>query len=534
MVSYGRALTTNSRDKLSRRAWLALAASAPAQAALARVRAAPAVITRDQVRPQLAQGIQIGDVLGDRAMIWSRSDRPARMFVEWSLDPHFRKRERVRGPDALADSDFTARLELAGLPPGEQIFVRVRFDSLLHGHARSEPVTGSFRSAPSGSRKLRFLWSGDTCGQGYGINQDMGGMRIYEAMRSRAPDFFIHSGDTIYADSPIEAEKAIEDGKVWRNIVTEEKSKVAETLAEFRGAYKYNLLDDNLRRFNAEVPQIWQWDDHEVLNNWSNAKSLLDNAAYREKSVPLLVARAARAFHEYAPMRPHEADELERVYRKISYGPLLDVFVLDMRSYRGGNSTNRQPVASHENDFLGTVQLRWLEQSLSASRATWKIIAADMPIGLLVDDGQNAAGQTLFDAIANGNGAALGRELELARLLRFLKQQRVRNVVWLTADVHYCAAHYYDPNRARFSDFDGFWEFVAGPLNAGSFGPTDPDDTFGTQVVFQKAPPHGNYSPLGGYQFFGQVDLDPEARTLNVQLVDLNGVTVFQKTLEPT
>ena len=60
----------------------------------------------------------------------------------------------------------------------------------------------------------------------------------------------------------------------------------------------------------------------------------------------------------------------------------------------------------------------------------------------------------------------------------------MRNVVWLTADVHYCAAHYYDPARAAFRDFDPFWEFVAGPLNAGSFGPNTLDGTFGPQLVF--------------------------------------------------
>ena len=49
----------------------------------------------------------------------------------------------------------------------------------------------------------------------------------------------------------------------WTNIVIPEVAKVAETLAEFRGRYKYNLLDEHVRRFNAEVPQIWQWDDHE-------------------------------------------------------------------------------------------------------------------------------------------------------------------------------------------------------------------------------------------------------------------------------
>ncbi len=106
------------------------------------------------------------------------------------------------------------------------------------------------------------------------INPDFGGLRIYETMRQRHPDFFLHSGDVIYADGPIPAEVAAEDGSLWRNLVTEEKSKVAETLHEFRGNYRYNLLDEHLRAFNAEVPQIWQWDDHEVTNNWSPGMEL--------------------------------------------------------------------------------------------------------------------------------------------------------------------------------------------------------------------------------------------------------------------
>ena len=94
-----------------------------------------------------------------------------------------------------------------------------------------------------------------------------------------------------------------------------------------------------------------------------------------------------------------------------------------------------------------------------------------MPIGLNVGDGAGADGKPRWEAVANGEpGAPKGRELEFAELLRHLKRERVRNVVWLTADVHYCAAHWYEPNQAAFSDFDGFWEFVAGPLNAAWFG----------------------------------------------------------------
>src|SRR5690606_26484957 len=143
---------------------------------------------------------------------------------------------------------------------GQDIFYRVRFQDLGDVNLLSEPAVGRFRTAPADRRDVSFVWSADTAGQGWGINLDWGGMKGYETMRASQPDFFIHSGDTIYADGPIEAEKLLPDGQIWRNLTTEEKAKVAETLAEFRGNYKYNLLDQNVRRFNAEVPIYAQWD----------------------------------------------------------------------------------------------------------------------------------------------------------------------------------------------------------------------------------------------------------------------------------
>lgn len=127
----------------------------------------------------------------------------------------------------------------------------------------------------------------------------------------------------------------------------------------------------------------------------------------------------------------------------------------------------------------------------------------------------------------------LGREFEIADILRSIKRHGVKNVVWLTADVHYCAAHHYDPGQAQFTDFHPFWEFLAGPLNAGTFGPNPLDNTFGPQVIFQKVPPasQSNLAPTAGYQFFGQVDIDPHARDLVVQLKDIDGTSLFTQRL---
>ena len=160
-------------------------------------------------------------------------------------------------------------------------------------------------------------------------------------MRAAEADVFIHTGDTIYADGPLQAEVKLDDGRVWRNLVTPEKSKVAETLDEFRGNHRYNLLDEHVRRFNASVSQFAIWDDHEVLNNWYPTEVLTGETPYTERSVALLAARAKRAFMEYTPSRPDPVDP-ERIYRACRFGPLVEIFGFDMRTYRGPNTANRQ------------------------------------------------------------------------------------------------------------------------------------------------------------------------------------------------
>jgi alkaline phosphatase D len=480
----------------------------------------------------VASGLQIGDLQGDRAVIWSRTDRPARMMVCWSTAENLADAVAAPFVNALEDSDYTARIDLSGLPPGRDIFVEVSFLDFADYRSVSAPLRGRFRTPPVERRDVRFLWSGDTAGQGFGINPDFGGMRIYEAMRRTEPDFFIHSGDTVYADNPIPAEIGLPDGRVWRNVVSEAKSKVAQTLDEFRGQYQYNLQDEPLRRFNAEVPMFAQWDDHEVTNNWYWELRKDKDSRYREGSVALLAARAMRAFHEYLPIRRHPLDP-ERIYQRFGYGPLLDVFRIDLRSYRGPNSDAEPTVLTPEARILGTVQLAWLKQALRESRAVWKVIASDMPLGVIIYD--DYASRTGAEGIALRDGPPAGRELEVADLLTFIRDHDVRNVVWLTADLHYTAAHHYDPARARYPHFAPFWEFVSGPLNAGTFGPNQLDDTFGPQVRYVRAPEPGqaNLAPSAGLQFFGQVDIAGDSGVMRVQLKDIDGRTLFGQTLSP-
>ncbi len=362
--------------------------------------AAPAVITPDRSRPGIPYGVQSGDVTDGRAIVWSRTDRPARLIVEYATSDSFKGARRVVGPAALAERDFTARVELGGLGAGQEIFYRATFQDLKDPKVSSAPATGRFCPPPADRRAITFAWSGDEAGQGWGINPGWGGMKLYEAMRRAGPDFFIHSGDQIYADGPIRAEVKLADGSVWKNVTTPEKAKVAETLAEFRGNFAYNFLDDNKRRFCAEVPCLVQWDDHETRNNWYPGQTLGDER-YRQRSASLLAAYAKRAMFEYNPIRL-DASDPERLYRSLAYGPSLEVFMLDERSYRGPNSPNRQTALTEESAFLGAEQARWLKHALLRSRATWKVIASDMPISLVVPDLNPDVPKGTYEAWANG------------------------------------------------------------------------------------------------------------------------------------
>jgi alkaline phosphatase D len=486
----------------------------------------PAIVRAQSSRPALAQGVAAGDVTNGRAVIWSRADRAARMFVEYSTTQKFDKVLRVPGPAALETSDYTARVVLTDLPPGQRIFYRVLFQDLSDIRRWSDPVDGSFAtpSAAGRPRDITLAWSADTVGQGWGINPEWGGFRLYETMRKAQPDVFIHCGDTIYADQPLVAEVKLDDGTIWKNVVTDAKSRVAQTLDDFRGNHQYNLLDEHMRRFNADVPQVVLWDDHEVRDNWYWERDLTTDERYQLKSAALLASRARRAFMEYQPIGIN-GDDPDRIHRTLPYGPLVEIFAIDLRSYRGPNSENRQTTLDESSAIFGASQLATLKARLAASRATWKVIASDMPVGIVVRDFPS-----FYEAVANGDpGRPLGRELELADLLRFIRDRRIRNVVWVTGDVHYCAAHHYDPSRAKFTDFDPFWEFIAGPLNAGSFAPGVLDPTFGPEVKFAgtSATTKPNRPPSEGLQFFGTLTISAKTGALTAKLIDVSGKVLY-------
>jgi alkaline phosphatase D len=112
--------------------------------------------TSEASRPGVPWGVQSGDATPSTAVIWSATDRPARMLVEYAADERLSGARRLVGPAALPETGYTAKVVLADLPSGRDIFYRVVFQDLGDLKTLSAPVTGRLRTALTGVAAL--IW----------------------------------------------------------------------------------------------------------------------------------------------------------------------------------------------------------------------------------------------------------------------------------------------------------------------------------------------------------------------------------------
>jgi alkaline phosphatase D len=517
-----------------------------------------AVVTASSCTVRLAGGrageavyVQSGDVRATSAVVWVRCNREmdARLRVElWEPGryeqegDHEREHDdgayekgdvrSIRGPRVGAKTDYTGSVQVHDLEPGEAYLYRARCEA-TGGRGTELSRVGLVRTAPAPRARedVRFVWAADLAGQGWGRNPELsitdaegetieGGYVVFEVMRKLDPDFALFAGDVIYADNPIPAEKALPaelGGGNWINDPT--KDFVALSLADYRENWKYNLDDGKLQDFLLETPMYSQWDDHEVTNNWYPGETLLADP-YNGLEANVLAELSRQALFEYNPIAGHQ------IYRKFRHGKHLELFLLDERSFRGPNPDNSEPAGI---EMLGARQFRWLKCALKRSDATWKVISTHDPLSIVT------GGPGDHDAWAQGEPEVLGREVQLAELLKFIKDEHVENVVFLTADVHFAAAIAYEPTAAVFGDFKAFWEFVIGPVHAGAFGAKDLDASFGPAFEYVRAPSTEGLpqnSPPPNLQSFGAVEVSEDG-VFTVRIHDLSGDVLFEKVMSP-
>lgn len=263
-----------------------------------------------------------GEVTPDGAIVWLRAEPDSLVTVEYATDPALSAPAATRPVKVLADSDYTAEIALTGLKSSTAYYYR----PVVAGKKPGPVSRFKTAPAPDDPALVKFAFSGDT-------RQSYKPFAIMDAIRAGDPDFFVHLGDTIYAD----------------------RNGTASTLDEFWGKYRINRDDAPSRRFFSQTSWYVMWDDHEVRDNYGPENPL---AAVGEK-----------AFLDYWPIR-HDAADPTRIYRSYRWGRGLELFLLDNRQYRD---------RAH-GSMLGVKQKEWLFEKLAASTATFKVIASSVPL----------------------------------------------------------------------------------------------------------------------------------------------------------
>jgi alkaline phosphatase D len=422
--------------------------------------------------------VTVAEVGADRAVLWLRAagSEPLGVRVAPADDPGA---ARAFQAVASADWDHIVRVPLRGLRPGTRYAYQVT--------AGREQAAGTFTSAPDpgADTRVHLLWSGDLGGGGY-CRDPEDGYSIFRAMAQRRADFFLFVGDTAYADHVCGVPRHAAGADF-----------VARTVEEYRAKHRYNRADPTFQAFLRTTPVYAIWDDHEVRNNFVGPGE------------PLMPA-GRRAFRDYWGL-VGDAEEPDRLYRSVRWGRHVEVFILDTRQYRSPNATPDGPAKT----MLGLAQRRWLLDGVTASTATWKVIVSTVPLGMFTGGAHSDSWSSanILGYPRPGNGFAWERDL----ILGTLREEGVRNVAFLTGEVHHAELIRHDLATGYHVH-----EFVAGPLAARRGFPRFLDRSLGSRSLGR----------LGLAANFGEVVADGRALTVRIRDRSGSARTTLQLTAE--
>ena len=461
----------------------------------------------------ITDGIASGDVTDKSAIIWSRANAQALMHVQYDTNPSF---SHATSKTLLVDklTDFAGHVKLDSLSPNTYYHYRVWFsstsdnvnttDSKESSSLRtSDSVIGSFRTAPdhltsssssTNNRTISFVVGGDLGGQNYCRRDGTGGIQgypIFSIMQSLSPDFFIFNGDQIYGDIVCTADGP-SNVTGWKNIdgnfpsVTDNKvnwTNQTQLRDVYNKHWEYNRADPHLQNLLRNTSMYSQADDHEVVNDYGGKWSYWTDATKNRTGFPNVVKAGINAFFNFSPLDRNK-DKPNRIYRSFNWGKDLDLFLLDMHSYRSRDDLPDTP--QNNKTLLGKEQLHWLEQSLLNSTATWKVISSDVPTTIpscfnkksgcdnWATDSTNSTFNKTFTS-------------ERSDFLKFLDDYDIKNVVVVTTDVHFPTNILVEDDPNHDGDKLIYHELVSGPISAIPVKASSPDPTINATAKYQES-----------------------------------------------
>ncbi|MFJ9177915.1 alkaline phosphatase D family protein [Streptomyces sp. NPDC102360] len=410
--------------------------AAAAGAALAAPLAA-AVPAHAAEAPAFLHGVASGDPLPDGILLWTRvtpnadavpgSGKGPDVRVAWEIaeDKAFRQLVGRGTVTASAASDHTVKADVRGLRPATAYYFRFSVDATRSpvGRTRTTPATDA---SPD---KLRF-------GVVSCANWEAGYYSSYRHLAARTDlDAVLHLGDYLYEYKTGEYPTA--DYTVRQHLPTHE----IVTLADYRTRHGQTKTDADVQAMQAAHPLIAIWDDHEFANDaWSGGAE--NHTPDTEGSWQARQQAAKQAYFEWMPVRPSTAGT---VFRRLKFGSLADLHLLDLRSFRSEQSSiGNGAVDSPERTITGRAQLDWLKSGLTASDARWKLVGTSVMISPVAFGSLPAhiAGPLAELLGLPKEGLAInvdqwdGYTHDRAELISHLREHAVRDTVFLTGDIH--------------------------------------------------------------------------------------------------
>ncbi len=347
------------------------------------------------VNAPFIHGVASGDPTVDAVIIWTRVEPDSLTqvsLIHWEVATNQDFSSIVSSGTKLTDGskDWTIKVDVTGLNQHSQYFFR------FYDTNGNYSVVGRTRTAPDGAiphSRLGIM----SCSSVYS-----GFFNAYRRLAERTDlDMIIHVGDYLY-------DFVDEDEEV--RLPTPYPSDPI-TLEEWRNRHKFYLLDPDLREARRMHPWVVLWDNHDI------------DFEIGHETAPFV------AFHEYIPIRMPDTLNINQIHRKISYGSLLDIFVVDIEQYQNVDS-----LVDGEPSMMGISQYQWLTNELSSSNATWKLL----PMQKLMS-GWSVIGIPSWIGLGSSvldDGNWDGFDAERDMLLNFLSQNSINNVVALSGDSH--------------------------------------------------------------------------------------------------
>ncbi|MFF6774953.1 alkaline phosphatase D family protein [Streptomyces sp. NPDC012637] len=412
------------------------AAAVTAVAAPALVAAASPALA-DAGAPSFLHGVASGDPLPDGVLLWTRvtptpdalpgSGRGPDVTVGWELaeDRDFARTVTSGTAVAGAASDHTVKVDVRGLRPATAYWFRFTAGGTVSPVGRTRTAPAADAAAPG----VRF-------GVVSCANWEAGYFSAYRHLATRTDlDAILHLGDYIYeygTGSYPEAEYTVRQHQPAHEIVS---------LADYRLRHATYKSDADLQALHAAHPVVAIWDDHEFANDaWSGGAE--NHTPGTEGAWADRVAAAKRAYFEWMPVR---ASTEGTVYRRLRFGRLADLHLLDLRSFRSQQAgVGSGKVDDPERSITGRAQLDWLKSGLSASDATWQLVGTSVMIspvafGALPADLLGPLAELLGlpqEGLAINVDQWDGYTDDRKELLKHLTDRGIRNTVFLTGDIH--------------------------------------------------------------------------------------------------